>query len=54
MQLALAPGACAGALALALSTPRYLTAWGFWLDCRGCGCGSGHEPLRALHPVGVA
>lgn len=37
----------AGGLALAPSTPRFLTAWRFWLGRRGWGCGS-KESLSTL------
>ncbi len=50
----LALGGYPGALALAPSTPRYLTAWGFWLGRRGWGCGSTEEPGRPLRLGGAA
>ncbi len=43
-----------GALALAPSTPRFLTAWGFWLERRGWGCGSKAEPVQPLRAGGAA
>ncbi len=43
-----------GALALAPSTPRYLTAWGFWLGRRGWGCGSKEAPVPSLRLGGAA
>ncbi len=47
-------GGYPGALALAPSTPRYLTAWGFWLERRGWGCGSKAEPVQPLRLGGAA
>ncbi len=49
----LALGGYRGALALAPSTPRYLTAWGFWLGRRGWGCGSKAEPLQPMRLGGA-
>ncbi len=48
LAVALALDAYPGVVALAPSTPRFLTAWRFWLGRRGSGCGSARPALSVV------